>query len=59
MGNYYGYNRVSTKEQHSDRGKESIEKFCRERGYKGKRTHNVRTLNNITERSNLYEHRNR
>ena len=34
MGNYYGYNRVSTKEQHSDRGKESIEKFCRERGYK-------------------------
>lgn len=34
MGNYYGYNRVSTKEQHSDRGKESIEEFCRERGYK-------------------------
>lgn len=34
MGNYYGYNRVSSKEQHPDRGKESIERFCREHGYK-------------------------
>lgn len=33
MGNYYGYNRVSSKEQHLDRGKERIEQFCKERGY--------------------------
>ena len=31
MGNYYGYNRVSGKKQHLDRGKEQIESFCRER----------------------------
>lgn len=34
MGNIYGYNRVSTKEQHLDRGRKSIEAFCGERGYK-------------------------
>lgn len=33
MGNYYGYNRISSKEQHLDRGKENIEKFCKEEGY--------------------------
>lgn len=33
MGNYYGYNRVSTKEQHLDRGRERIKSFCREHGY--------------------------
>lgn len=32
-GNFYGYNRVSSKEQHLDRGREKIETFCRERGY--------------------------
>lgn len=34
MGNYYGYNRVSTKEQHLDRGRKSIEAFCTERNYR-------------------------
>lgn len=29
----YGYNRVSTKEQHLDRGRISIENFCREHNY--------------------------
>lgn len=33
MGYYYGYNRVSTKEQHLDRGRERVESFCREHGY--------------------------
>lgn len=32
-GNFYGYNRVSSKEQHLDRGREKIEAFCREHGY--------------------------
>lgn len=31
MGNFYGYNRVSSKEQHEDRGNSSIEKFCADR----------------------------
>lgn len=39
MGYYYGYNRVSTKEQHLDRGREKIESFCRERGYKLERVY--------------------
>lgn len=30
---YYGYHRVSTKQQHLDRGVEAIEAFCRERNY--------------------------
>lgn len=30
---YYGYHRVSTKQQHLDRGVESIENFCKERNY--------------------------
>lgn len=30
---YYGYHRVSTKQQHLDRGAEAIEAFCRERNY--------------------------
>ena len=30
---YYGYHRVSTKQQHLDRGVEAIEKFCKERNY--------------------------
>lgn len=29
----YGYNRVSTKEQHLDRGRKSIEDFCSKQGY--------------------------
>lgn len=33
MGNYYGYNRVSTKEQHEDRGNTSIENFCTAHNY--------------------------
>lgn len=33
MGRFYGYNRVSTKEQHLDRGRKSIEDFCAGRGY--------------------------
>lgn len=33
MGNYYGYNRVSTKEQHEDRGNSSIENFCKTYNY--------------------------
>ena len=34
MGNYYGYNRVSTKEQCEGRGNIAIEKFCKEHNYK-------------------------
>ena len=30
---YYGYHRVSTKQQHLDRGVEAIERFCKERSY--------------------------
>ncbi|BAL01875.1 putative site-specific recombinase (plasmid) [Oscillibacter valericigenes Sjm18-20] len=30
LGRYYGYNRVSTKDQHLDRGTEAIKKFCQE-----------------------------
>lgn len=33
MGNYYGYNRVSSKEQHEDRGNTSIENFCAAHNY--------------------------
>lgn len=33
MGRYFGYNRVSTKEQHLDRGRKAIEDFCEQRGY--------------------------
>lgn len=33
MGRVYGYNRVSTKEQHLDRGRTNIENFCREHNY--------------------------
>lgn len=33
MGNYYGYNRVSTKEQHLDRGRERIERFCTDHNF--------------------------
>lgn len=33
MGNYYGYNRVSSKEQHEDRGNTSIEEFCKLHNY--------------------------
>lgn len=33
MGCCYGYNRVSSKKQHLDRGKEQIEAFCREKGF--------------------------
>lgn len=29
MGNWYGYNRVSTKEQHLDRGNQSIIEWCK------------------------------
>lgn len=30
MGNFYGYNRVSSREQHEDRGNETIKRFCEE-----------------------------
>lgn len=30
---FYGYNRVSSKEQHLDRGRKAIEDFCRTHGY--------------------------
>ncbi len=33
MGRVYGYNRVSTQEQHLDRGRKSIEDFCRANNY--------------------------
>ena len=33
MGNFYGYNRVSTKEQNLDRGRVSIMDFCKKNGY--------------------------
>lgn len=33
VGRFYGYNRVSTKEQHLDRGRKSIEDFCSQHGY--------------------------
>ena len=33
MGYYYGYNRVSTKEQHEDRGNKSITEFCKSHNY--------------------------
>lgn len=33
-GYYYGYNRVSTKDQNLDRGRKSIEDFCKKNGYK-------------------------
>lgn len=33
MGHFYGYNRVSTKEQHLDRGRKAIEDFCSANGY--------------------------
>lgn len=33
MNYYYGYSRVSTKEQHEDRGNNSITKFCKEHNY--------------------------
>ena len=34
MGYYFGYNRVSTKEQNLERGRKSIEEFCERNGYK-------------------------
>lgn len=30
---YYGYHRVSTKQQHLDRGIKAIKEFCKERNY--------------------------
>lgn len=33
VGRYYGYNRVSTKEQHLDRGSDAIKSFCKSQGY--------------------------
>ena len=33
MGYYYGYNRVSSKEQHEDRGNVAIEEFCKKNNY--------------------------
>ena len=29
----YAYNRVSTKEQHLDRGASSVKEFCKQHGY--------------------------
>lgn len=34
MGRFFGYNRVSTKEQHLDRGRKNIEEFCAKNNYK-------------------------
>ena len=34
MGRIYGYNRVSTKDQHLDRGRKNILEFCKCRNYK-------------------------
>ena len=34
MGRFFGYNRVSSKEQHLDRGRKSIEEFCAKNGIK-------------------------
>ena len=34
MGYYYGYNRVSSKEQHADRGNTKIEEFCKSHNYR-------------------------
>lgn len=33
VGRFFGYNRVSTKDQHLDRGQKSITDFCNSRGY--------------------------
>lgn len=33
MGRFYGYNRVSSKEQNLERGRKSIQDFCKENGY--------------------------
>lgn len=33
MGYYYGYNRVSSREQHEDRGNAAIEEFCKKNNY--------------------------
>lgn len=33
MNYFYGYNRVSSKEQHEDRGNTSIKEFCKENNY--------------------------
>lgn len=33
MSHYYGYNRVSSKEQHLDRGRKAIEDFCKANNY--------------------------
>jgi DNA invertase Pin-like site-specific DNA recombinase len=33
VGRFYGYNRVSSKEQNLERGRKSIQDFCRENGY--------------------------
>lgn len=33
MGRVYGYNRVSTREQHLDRGTTAIQEFCEKNGY--------------------------
>lgn len=33
MGRWYGYNRVSSKDQHLDRGRKAIEDFCNSNGY--------------------------
>jgi len=34
MGYYYGYNRVSSKQQHEDRGNKNIEDFCKIHNYR-------------------------
>lgn len=34
MGNFYGYNRVSTKEQNLDRGRQTIEEYCKRQNIK-------------------------
>ena len=34
MGNYYGYHRTSTTDQHLDRGLKEIEDYCKSSGIK-------------------------
>lgn len=47
---YYGYHRVSTKQQHLDRGVEAIEAFCRERNYPLKRVYTDKISGKESER---------
>ena len=49
MGYYYGYNRVSSKEQHEDRGNANIENFCKSHNYKLERIYVDKQAKILTE----------